>query len=224
VSFSQFSPSDGVSENMQLRFGAFLLDADSRQLLKNGLPIHLTPKAFELLRLLAENRHRAVSKAELTERLWPGVHVTEDGLPRLVSEIRTALGDSAREPRLVRTVHGFGYAFANADVQSGVSPDGCRLTWASREFRLSDGEHVIGRDPGVSICLEGPAISRQHARIAVTHGQAVIEDLGSKNGTFVGADRLTASHVLQDGETIRVGDFTLTFRATASLPTETRPS
>jgi DNA-binding winged helix-turn-helix (wHTH) protein len=208
---------------MSLSFGPFVLDADSRQLFQNGVEVRLTPKAFELLRLLAGERPRAISKAELSEHLWPGVHVTDDGLPRLVSEVRSALGDSARDPKWIRTVHGYGYAFAGVtDAHTGSFDAGCRLTWASREFKLTDGVHIIGRDPAAGICLEASVISRHHARIVVSHGDVRIEDLDSKNGTYIGTERLTSPHSLQDGEEIRIGDFTLTFRAVPALATETR--
>ena len=83
---------------MQITFGSFRVDSDTRQLLRDGIPVRLTPKAFELLLVLVQNRPRAMSKAALTERIWPGVYVTEQGLVRLVNEIRKAIGDSAASP------------------------------------------------------------------------------------------------------------------------------
>ena len=209
---------------MTISFGACRLDLDTRQLFRDGQEVRLTPKAFDLLSVLALERPRALSKAELTEKVWKGTFVTEDGLPRLVNEIRTAVGDTAREPRWIRTVHGFGYAFAaDAAAMEPLALGSCAVTWGSREFRLGGGEHVIGRDPAADIQLDSTVISRRHARIVISGGRATIEDLGSKNGTFVGDQRLTAPRVLEDGMQIRVGDFTLTFHAAAILPTETRP-
>jgi DNA-binding winged helix-turn-helix (wHTH) protein len=217
-------PIRGHNPNMEIRFGSFRLDVDTRQLLRNGQPIHLTPKAFDLLSVLVGNRPKAMSKTELTERIWPNVFVADEGLPRLINEIRMALGDAARDPRWIRTVHGFGYAFA-ADADGDTPHTGsyrCRLTWSSRDFQLSEGEHVIGRDPAANVCLKASVVSRRHARIVVGHnGSARLEDLRSKNGTFVGATRLNEPHVLSDGEEIRVGDFTLTFHARVNTPTET---
>jgi DNA-binding winged helix-turn-helix (wHTH) protein len=208
---------------MHISFGACRLDLDTRQLLRDGQEVRLTPKAFDLLSVLALERPRALSKAELTEKVWKGTFVTEDGLPRLVNEIRTAVGDSARDPRWIRTVHGFGYAFA-ADAAGG-EPRGlgvCVLTWGSREFRLTEGEHVIGRDPAADVSLDSTVISRRHARVLIADGRATVEDLGSKNGTFVGDQRLAAPWTLKDGDQLRIGDFTLTFHAAAIVPTETR--
>jgi DNA-binding winged helix-turn-helix (wHTH) protein len=208
---------------MHVNFGTCRLDFDSRQLFRDGVEVRITPKAFDLLSLLVRNRPKAVSKAELSEQIWKGTFVTDDGLPRLVNEVRTAIGDTARDPRWLRTVHGYGYAFAGeADAAAPPLFGGYLLTWGSREFRLGEGVHVIGRDPVASVCLDSTVISRRHAQIVIAAGEARIEDLGSKNGTFVGDDPVAAPRPLHDGDQIRVGDFTLTFHQAASLPTETR--
>jgi DNA-binding winged helix-turn-helix (wHTH) protein len=201
-------------------FGGCRLDLDSRRLYRDGRDVHLTPKAFELLKLLIEYRPKAMAKAELMDRIWPGIYVTEDGLPRLVNEIRTAIGDPPRDPKWLRTIHGFGYAFADeADASAATAP---KLTWGSREFRLPAGETIIGRDPDVRISIDGSIVSRRHARLTVTARSAVLEDLGSKNGTYVGATRIDGPYTLSDGDEIRVGEFTLTFHAAQLLATETR--
>ena len=209
-----------------VRFGTCRIDLDGRRLYREGAEVHVTPKAFDLLSLLIENRHRAVSKTELSEHIWPGTYVTEDGLARLVNEIRTAIGDDARKPRWIRTVHAFGYAFeSSADVQFGEDAAGqYSVRWASRDFPLHDGENVIGRDPGATIAIDAPIVSRRHARIVVSSGGAMLEDLGSKNGTFVEGERVTGPTPLHDGDQIRVGDFQLSFREARPLPTVTQPA
>ena len=101
---------------MRIRFGPFTLDLESRQLTSAGRDIHLEPKAFELLSALVLERPKALSKADLQERLWPGTFVAEANLSNLVAEIRAALADPARAPKFVRTAHGFGYAFCGDAV------------------------------------------------------------------------------------------------------------
>ena len=106
-------------------FGPFTLDDETRQLLRGTDPIHLSPKAFELLKALVEVRPRALSKAELHEQLWPDTFVTDANLGILIAEIRSALSDDARAPRYVRTLHGFGYAFSGIAARltrAGVRP------------------------------------------------------------------------------------------------------
>ena len=207
---------------MEIRFGACSLDTDGRRLFRDGREVHLTPKAFDLLSLLIENRHRAVAKTELLERIWPGTFITEDGLARLVNEIRNAIGDTERPARWVRTVHRFGYAFAGPeDHERDAPPPAHVLTWASREFPLLPGENVVGRDPGAAVAIDAPIVSRRHARITVSSAAVTIEDLGSKNGTFVRGARITAPVPLQDGDEVRVGDFSLVLRRAGSTPTQT---
>ncbi|HSD65113.1 MAG TPA: winged helix-turn-helix domain-containing protein, partial [Vicinamibacteria bacterium] len=97
---------------MKVRFGGFLLDTDSRQLFRERTEVHLQPKTFDLLDLLVRTRPKALSKSHIRGQLWPDTVVGEASLTVAVAELRAALGDDAREPRFVRTVYGFGYAFA----------------------------------------------------------------------------------------------------------------
>jgi len=209
-----------------IRFGACLLDLDARQLLKDEQPVHLSPKAFELLRVLVTERPKAISKDQLHQRIWPGVFVTDDSLSKLVGEARAAIGDPPRMPRFLRTVHGFGYAFSSADegmaaseqVARGVS---CYVVVDKHAIVLAPGDSVIGRDPSARIVLDSTRVSRRHARLNVVGLVATLEDLGSRNGTSVNGQRLTSRISLRDGDEITIGSFKLRFRAaTETAPTE----
>jgi len=209
-------------------FGAFTLDVDTRQLLRGpgNLPVHLSPKAYELLHVLVDARPRALSKNELHERLWPSTFVSEATLASLVGELREALGERGREPGAIRTVHGFGYAFAAAAQDIGDADPARAASWIvcnGRETSLGDGEHVIGRDADVAVCLNSPTVSRRHARIVIAGDTATLEDLGSKNGTSVRGQKITAAVKLEDGDRIRIGAFELTFRTLSAMgSTETQ--
>ena len=96
---------------MQVSFGEFVLDLDSRELRRGVEPVRLSPKAFQLLEILVANRPKALSKADLQDRLWPDTFVVEKNLANLVSEIRQALGDSPSALGFIRTVPRYGYAF-----------------------------------------------------------------------------------------------------------------
>src|SRR5262245_2724756 len=96
---------------MTMRFGDCRLDVDARKLVRGVREVHLTPKAFDLLKVLVEGRPRAISKADLLERVWPGVFVSDVSLARAVNQVRKSVGDTSRPARIVRTVHKFGYAF-----------------------------------------------------------------------------------------------------------------
>lgn len=210
------------------RFDEFTLDHDVRQLFVGTTEVHLSPKAFELLVMLLANTPRALSKAELQERLWPSTFVEETNLAGLVAEIRKALRDSAASPTYVRTVYGFGYRFVgelttDTDVgRTSSSRSKPCLLIDTREIGLMDGVNVIGREPGTTIHIDSPGVSRYHARIVVTQGHATIEDLGSKNGTQVNGTRIAAPAPLADGDHIGLGAIRLIFRLESqSSATET---
>jgi DNA-binding winged helix-turn-helix (wHTH) protein len=210
------------------RFSDFTLDSATRQLLSSGAEVHLSPKAFDLLAALIADHSRAVSKAELMQRLWPSTFVEETNIAGLVAEIRRALHDSASDPRFVRTVYGFGYRFIG-DVTVGEKPatspaGGVTLYLVSdqREMLLMNGANVIGRAEDATIRIDSPGVSRYHARILVSDGRATVEDFQSKNGTWLDGARLPAPALLCDGSEIRLGRVVLTFRvATTTSPTAT---
>jgi DNA-binding winged helix-turn-helix (wHTH) protein len=204
---------------MRVRFSPYVLDLESRQLLRGDDVVHLSPNAFDLLSILVSARPKALSKSDLLERLWPGTFVVEKNLANLVSEIREAIGDDPGNPRFIRTVHRFGYAFRGADSrgESGGSAGrggsvSFRLKWMNGRLTLDEGEHVVGRDPDAEIFLNSDGVSRRHARIEISAERATIEDLGSKNGTFVGDQRVEGTRSLSDGDVIRVGSVKLTLR------------
>ena len=211
---------------MQVRFERFLLDSDTRELLRDGHSVPLSPKAFDLLTILIADRPKAISKSDLQERLWPTTFVVEKNLANLVSEIREALGDDPSRPRFIRTVNRFGYAFRDAlQPQTRRGNASFLVKWVHGRVTLEEGEHVLGRDPDVEIFLNSPGVSRRHALIKVAAGRATIEDLGSKNGTFVGDRHVDGSRPLVDGDTIRIGSVKLTFRVIqAPNSTETEPA
>jgi DNA-binding winged helix-turn-helix (wHTH) protein len=203
---------------VKIRFGAFTLDSDTRQLTQGGRVLHLSPKAFELLTALVLDRPKVLSKTVLQQRLWPDTFVAEANLSNLVSEVREALGDRARAPRFIRTAHGFGYAFCGAATTSpgarepGTGSPSCWLEWGARRFVLSPGENVVGRDPDVEVRLDATTVSRRHARLIVSDEAVTLEDCESKNGTFRGGQRVSSPIQLADGDAIGIGSLLVTFR------------
>lgn len=197
---------------MTLHFGDVQFDGAARRLFRNGAEVRLPLKAFELLRILIERRPDALSKAELQKLLWPDTFVAENNLPSLVTQVREALGDDARTPRYIATLQGFGYAFrATVTVEQKPRPSDCWLAWAGAPILLVAGENVLGRE-GAAVVLDSPTVSRRHAKVVVDGANATIEDLGSKNGTFLNNESVTSAQTLKDGDRIRVGAFLLTFR------------
>lgn len=214
---------------MVYRFGEFTLDPGTRQLLSAGAEVHLTPKAFALLVLLLANRARAVSKEELHQCLWPSTFVEDTNIATLIAEIRRTLRDSAANPRFVRTVYGFGYRFEGdliEDVGGNRSEQRRVKLWLTVEMRhipLLEGTNLIGRAEDAAIHIDSRGVSRYHARILVGAGVAMLEDLGSKNGSYVNGTLVTTRR-LTDGDEIRVGATILTFRISSQTSqTETLP-
>jgi DNA-binding winged helix-turn-helix (wHTH) protein len=211
---------------VRIRFGAFTLDSDTRQLLHDGRDVRLSPKAFDLLCLLADRRPRVVSKADLHARIWPDTFVVDANLNVLIGEIRQALDDTPRDSRFIRTVHKVGYAFcaeaidasaptaaASTGLSSRSSGSGrCWLVWNDQTLVLAAGENIIGRDPACNVWLDAPGVSRRHARIQIEGSQAWLEDLGSTNGTFLAAAPVAERVALKHADVIQVGSVDLTFR------------
>jgi DNA-binding winged helix-turn-helix (wHTH) protein len=201
-----------------VRFGTFVLDSDRRQLTRDGVAIHLTPKAFDLLALLVDEAPRVVRKTELHERLWPGTFVSEAAPVVVVKELRRALQD--RDPRapIIRTAHGVGYACA-APIErepARSTPVNRWIVAGGRRIALTIGANLIGRDPTATVLLDVSGVSRRHARIMVDEHDAVLEDLGSKNGTRIGDTAVTEKVVLHDGDRILAGPVLIVYHASAS--------
>ncbi|HEX6739421.1 MAG TPA: FHA domain-containing protein, partial [Vicinamibacteria bacterium] len=177
------------------------------------------------------------TKAEIQERLWPGVFVAEANVANLIGEVRTALGDDPRQPRYVRTLHRYGYAFsAEAKAQgsstsrarsSSLPVRRCRLAWSGGRVTLGEGEHILGRSPDLDVYLNSPSVSRRHARLRISAKEVTLEDLGSKNGTYLHGERLESPARLQDGDELRLGSIRIKFRvvgAEGSTDTASRGS
>lgn len=200
---------------MPLTFGDYRLDLATRQLFRGTAEIHLSPKAFSLLQQLVEHRDRAVSKAELHDHLWPGTFVTEANLASLIAEVRRALDDEPGTPKYIRTVHRFGYAFSG-NVEGDRPPMPVDYTswvvWRGEEFPLRDGENIIGRDPGVAVRIDGPSVSRRHAKLILTPDGVTLEDLGSKNGTLLRTERVNGSARVEDLDEIQIGSVRMIVR------------
>src|SRR5262249_29108974 len=120
----------------------------------------------------------------------------------------------------IETLARRGYRFigpAQIDSKTGRAPSrqarasGCRVVWDGRAIALREGVNTIGRAEDSTVCVDSSKVSRRHARILVAGVRAVLEDLGSKNGTYVGGQRIDAPRPLDDGDEIRVGPAGIVF-------------
>jgi DNA-binding winged helix-turn-helix (wHTH) protein len=100
-----------TSPTERIYFAPFELDLANGRLLRGLDPVNLQPKAFGVLRHMAERPGKLVSKKELLQTVWPDVNVHESVLKVQIAEIRKALSDPCREPRYIQTAHCLGYRF-----------------------------------------------------------------------------------------------------------------
>ena len=228
----------GFAREMPFRFADVRVDAHARQVWRGTEMVHLPRKAFDLLLLLLEHRPSAVPKEQIHARLWPDTYVSEASLQALISDIRQALGDDGRRRAIVRTIHGVGYAFTadviEADAARSAAPEEARawLIGALGRIPLRPGENLLGRGGEDVTEIDETTVSRRHARITLRHSDALLEDLDSKNGTWLNDERVTGPVVIADGDVVRLGSARFTFRtagyagSTASLPErdETSPA
>jgi DNA-binding winged helix-turn-helix (wHTH) protein len=206
------------------RFGVFELNPRTGELRKRGARVRLQDQPFQVLTMLVERAGDLVTREEVRERLWSGsVFVAFDqALNNAIAKVRAALGDSAENPRFVETLERRGYRFLAsvewiaADGPPPPSPrvssrpvTNVRLTTDDRTITLQDGRHIIGRDPDAAAWIDSAVVSRHHAQLVVRDGRVTIEDLGSRNGTFVNGARLTGASPLAHGDEIRLGTLRL---------------
>jgi DNA-binding winged helix-turn-helix (wHTH) protein len=201
---------------MRAQFAGCVFDSAKRHLLRDGVAVALTPKAFALLEELVKAAPAPVAKEDLYDRLWPGTFVEPGNLHNLVSEIRAAIGDQSRS--VLRTAHRFGYALV---IEEATALTGCYLRSGNRRIPLSEGMNVIGREEDADVTINSPDVSRRHAAVTIGPNGNQIEDLGSKNGTFLGKERLRAPAPLYGGEEIFLGRYRLTFHIDSTASTRT---
>jgi DNA-binding winged helix-turn-helix (wHTH) protein len=201
---------------MRARFLGFTLDTDRHELRSGGAPVHLTPKAFQLLQILVECRPRAIAQQELYDRLWPDTLVEKSNVHNLVYQLREALAD--RDQQIIRTVYGFGFSFAAGASVEAPAVSSWSILVGDQEFPLVDGENIVGRERDSVVRIDDPSISRRHARLVVSPESVTVEDLRSKNGTSLGGRRIHAAGRLADGDLIVFGTVAAILRMSRGAP------
>ena len=163
-----------------------------------------------MLAALLAARPRVLRKQELIACAWPDTYVSEANLAVLIGEIRQALGDPARSPKIIRTHHGVGYSFIAEPTEllraPAGPPTGPVFTLRVRRRRiLLDDTTLVGRDEQCDIVIGDPSVSRRHARLLVDGSGVMVEDLQSKNGTFVDGVRISGASAASAGSELGFG-------------------
>lgn len=231
-------------ETREFRLGEWLVQPSLNRLVRGDARVHIRPRLMDILCYLAQHNVEVVAKAEIIEAVWARRYVADSALSRSVAELRGVLGDDATEPSYIETIVKRGYrlvapvTYVEPPVPQATleeppaalrppSPPGkaaCCLLWDDQELPLSEGENLIGRTPGLALSIGSAVVSRRHARIVVTQGRAVLEDLGSKNGTYVRGTRIRGPIELLDGDEVCFGRDLVMFRRCDSTATTSTAS
>ena len=138
-----------------ISFGPFRLFAANRLLEKDGTPVNLRGRAFDILLALVEHANQIVGKRDLVARVWPSLTVSEVSLRVQIAALRKALGDGQFGARYVINVNGRGYCFVTPIKGSvDVSPAADRSPNRGRAGLPADLARVVGRDETVRAILE----------------------------------------------------------------------
>src|SRR5262249_58454202 len=122
---------------MPFLFEDYCLDADRRELKRGSELIPIGPKVFDLLLFLVQNREHVVTRDHLLEAVWEGRIVSESTLTSHINAVRTAIGDTGREQRLIRTVSRKGIRFVGqiAEEELPASASGTSSSSAEETLR-----------------------------------------------------------------------------------------
>jgi len=142
-----------VTPPVRYHFDAFALSPRRRLLLRDGCPVPLIPKYFDLLVLLVRHRNEAVSKQQIFGEIWSDVVVSDGALSQAVRTLRRTLNDNSREPRFIRTVSRHGYQFVWSDV-----------------VEEPDDERVVTVTVGAGVVRRGADVEREAMTITTSAG------------------------------------------------------
>jgi len=151
------------TENQMYEFGRFRLNSADRVLLREGEPVALTPKVFDILLVLVENGGRVVEKDDLMKRVWPSTFVEEGNLTQNISLLRKALGETPGGIQFIETVPRRGYRFVG-DVRA----ENGETTTATSEIRPV---------ASASTAVSGNGANGDHAAVATTETESKTSNL-----------------------------------------------
>lgn len=147
---------------MSYAFGDCEIDLERQELRRDGSPVKLERKVYQVLAYLVEHRGHVVTRDELLDQLWPGVYVDDIAVTRCISAARKAVGDSPRAQRVIKTLHGRGYRFIAplvADQPPATVPNGQLLSLPE-----TPDSHFVGRTTALELLNNRLQLARQGQR------------------------------------------------------------
>jgi DNA-binding winged helix-turn-helix (wHTH) protein len=220
---------DGITETGQetsrpFHLGVWLVEPMANRVSVGDTSVQLEQKVMAVLLCLAEHAGEAVTRQQLIDWVWDEGFVADNTITHAVAELRKSLGDCARKPRFIETIHRRGYRliapvrFDGAQPVMSSTPHPSFLAIARGvELPLYEGENLIGRAPDAVITIPSMKVSRHHAQITIEGETATLDDLGSKNGTFLNGTRVQQRVPLNGGDLVSIGCMTETIRVVDSL-------
>ena len=209
------------------RLGEWTVEPNLGRLTRGGAIVDLELKVMDVLLCLARKPGGLVTRQDLIDTVWATRYISDNTLTHAIAELRSALGDDAKSPSYIETIHRRGYrllvgASEPDDTQTAAAgkPSCFYVVWGNRRVRLAKGENLIGRIQRATVTVDSPQISRRHARIVVDGSTAILEDLGSKNGTLLNGRPVDGPAPLADGDRIGLGSHVVVLQLAATVTTE----
>ena len=209
------------------RLGEWTVEPNLGRLTRDGTTVDLELKVMDVLLCLAMRPRVLVTRQDLIDTVWATEYISDNTLTHAIAELRSALGDDARNPSYIETIHRRGYrllvgAFEPDETQTAAAgKSSCFfVVTGNRRVRLRSGDNLIGRLPWATVTIDSLQVSRRHARIIVDGSTAILEDLGSRNGTFLNGRPFEAPAYLDHGDRIGLGSHLVLLQLVATVTTE----
>jgi DNA-binding winged helix-turn-helix (wHTH) protein len=206
------------------RLDEWLVEPTLNRVSRDEVTVQLEHRVMAVLMCLAGRAGELVTRQDLVDCVWEKGFVSDNTITHAITELRKAFGDDARDPRFIETIHRRGYRLVASVTldrptlfMSEATPYSFLVVLKDLEIALHEGANVIGRAPDAAITIPSMKASRHHARINITGGSASLEDLDSKNGTFLNGKRIQQELPLNSGDLIGIGTFTETIRFVNAL-------
>jgi len=221
-----------AASRLPFQLGEWLVEPMLDRISRGEQIVQLRPRAMDVLACLALKAGELASKQHIIDAVWRTEYVSEHALTQVIAELRAAFGDDASDPSYIENIPRRGYRLVATltplempvSPATGTSPP-FRLEGDEGAFPLVQGSNLIGRAADAVVHIDRTQVSRCHARIVVDGTAATLEDLGSKNGTYLNGERIMRPSQLTDGDEIWIGRSLARFRFVAEgEPTVTEHS
>lgn len=223
-------PSRSTLECSSFGLGEWLVEPDLNRISRGTETVRLQAKVMELLVFLASRGSRLVTRREIFDGVWGTEFICDNTLTHAISELRTALDDDARDPRFIETIHRRGYrmpvpvtSLEGREMADPGRASQYRIICGTRSVQLRQGLNLIGRAAEATVRVDSVWVSRHHACITVEGRRATVEDLDSRNATFLNGFKLERPMPLTDGDTIYLGKLSNALRFIAAGLASTDP-